>query len=182
MSETGIVRRIDELGRVVIPKEMRKTLRIKEGDPLEIYANKEELVFKKYSPIASVESYARIVAEGISELTEKVCVVTDTDKVVYVSNGRYKDILGENLTKSIDNVLKNRRSVTTTKTDGGNVIQLVVNDITEAENQIIVPIVANGDCLGSVIVFDRDKSKKFSVNDVQLVELGATFLSKQLEV
>ncbi len=182
MSETGIVRRIDELGRVVIPKEMRKTLRIKEGDPLEIYANKEELVFKKYSPIASVESYARIVAEGISDLTEKVCVITDTDKVVYVSKGKYREILGENLTKSVESVLRNRRSVMTTKTDGGNVIQLVGNDITQAENQIIVPIVANGDCLGSVIVFDKEKSKRFNISDVQLVELGATFLSKQLEV
>ena len=67
MQETGIVRRIDELGRVVIPKEMRKTLRIKEGDPLEIYTDKENLVFRKYSPISTINDFAKIVADGIEE-------------------------------------------------------------------------------------------------------------------
>lgn len=180
MSETGIVRRIDELGRVVIPKEMRKTLRIKEGDPLEIYANREELIFKKYSPIATVEGYAKIVAEGISQLTDKTCVVTDTDKVVYVSSSRYKDIVGEHLSKGVENVLKNRKGVVFDKR-GGNLLPLVPNDFTDAENQIIVPIVANGDCLGSVILFDREKTQRLGTKDLQLVELGATFLSKQLE-
>ena len=70
MQETGIVRRIDELGRVVIPKEMRKTLRIREGDPLEIYTDKDHLVFKKYSPLSSVSSYAEAVADGIEELLD----------------------------------------------------------------------------------------------------------------
>ena len=99
MQDTGIVRRIDELGRVVIPKELRKTLRIREGDPLEIYTNKDELVFRKYSPISAINGYAEAVADGISELTEKVCMITDTDVVVYVSGAKGKDVLGKNISE-----------------------------------------------------------------------------------
>ena len=93
MQETGIVRRIDELGRVVIPKEMRKTLRIREGDPLEIYTEKDNLVFKKYSPIISITDYAKIVADGIEDLTQKTCIITDTDNVIYISKTQLSAIL-----------------------------------------------------------------------------------------
>ena len=85
MSETGIVRRIDELGRVVIPKEMRKTLRIKEGDPLEIYANKEELVFKKYSPIGELGEFASQYAESLSKAAGIPACITDKDNIIAVS-------------------------------------------------------------------------------------------------
>ena len=182
MNSAGIVRRIDELGRVVIPKEMRKTLRIKEGDPLEIYASHEELVFKKYSPIASVETFAKIVAEGISELTDKTCVITDTDKIVFVSSSKLKEMVGANVSKGVESILKNRKSVVNANSSGSRVLPLISNDDAGAENQIIVPIVANGDCLGSVILFDREKNQRFGEKDIQLAKLGATFLSKQLEV
>ena len=94
MQGTGIVRRIDELGRVVIPKEIRKTLRIKEGDPLEIYTDKENLVISKYSPISSINDFVKIVADGIEEVTQKVCLITDNDTILYLSKGKMKDAIG----------------------------------------------------------------------------------------
>ena len=181
MQETGIVRRIDELGRVVIPKEMRKTLRIREGDPLEIYTDKDHLVFKKYSPLSSVSSYAEAVADGIEELTEKVCMITDNDSIICVSKGRMKEMIGKSISGEMERVLKDRKSVAVSRVDGGTIIPIVDSEDFQSENQIIVPIISGGDCFGSVIVFDRDNSTRFNVNDVKFVQLGATFLSKQFE-
>lgn len=181
MQETGMVRRIDELGRVVIPKEMRRTLRIREGDPLEIYTDKEQLIFKKYSPVSTINTYAEAVADGIEELTEKVCIVTDNDVVVYVSKGKMKDTIGKKISKDLENILKERKSIAVSRIDGGTILPLIDGVDLESENQIVVPIISGGDCYGSLIVFDKDKSSRFSSNDVKFVRLGATFLSKQLD-
>ena len=181
MQETGIVRRIDELGRVVIPKEMRKTLRIKEGDPLEIYTDKENLVFRKYSPISTINDFAKIVADGIEELTEKVCIITDNDAILYLSNGKMKDVIGKNITDQLVGVLNDRKSVVVARTDGGTIIPVFDGQDFQIENQIIVPIISAGDCFGSCILFYKDKSSRFSSSDVKLVQLGASFLSKQFD-
>lgn len=181
MQEQGIVRRIDELGRLVIPKELRKTLRIREGDPLEIYASKDELVLKKYSPVSSLKSISKAVADGIENLTEKTCVITDCDTIIYVSGGKNKDILGKTVSEEIEKILKDRKSVVLSRSDGGKIVPVVSGEDMQAENQIIVPMVASGDCYGSVILFDKDKTARFSSGDVKLVQLGSSFLSTQLE-
>lgn len=181
MQETGMVRRIDELGRVVIPKEMRKTLRIREGDPLEIYTDKEQLIFKKYSPISTINTYAEAIADGIEELTEKTCIVTDNDVIVYASRGKLKDTVGKHISTELENILKERKSLAVSRIDGGTIVSVIKDQDLECENQIIVPIISGGDCYGSLIVFDKDKSSRFSSNDVKFVRLGATFLSKQLD-
>ena len=179
MKETGIVRRIDELGRLVIPKELRKTLRIREGDPLEIYASKDELVLKKYSPILTVGSYAQAIADGIQGLTEKTCLITDGDAVIYVSGNKHKEIMGKALSDEMEQILKERKSVILNKSDGSNVICVVKGCDLEMENQIIVPMVSEGDCYGSIVLFDKDKSSRFSSGDVKLLQLGSTFLTSQ---
>ncbi len=181
MQETGIVRRIDELGRVVVPKEIRKTLRIREGDPLEIYLDKDRLVLKKYSPVNSVSSLAVAVANGIEEVLGKKCLITDTDNVLYISKGKQKELIGRSISKQMEEVLESRKSVNESNVDGGTVIPLYDNDDFQYENQIIVPIISAGDCFGSVVIFDNEKSQKFSTNDLKIVQLGATFLSKQFD-
>lgn len=181
MQDTGIVRRIDELGRVVIPKELRKTLRIREGDPLEIYTNKDELVFKKYSPISTVNSHAQAVADGIYELTEKTCMITDNDTVVYVSGGRNKDVVGKTISVDLENAMRERKSLLLSKSDGSKILSVIKGEIPEMENQIIVPIISSGDCYGCVLVFDKEKTSRFSSADVKFAQLGASFLSKQFE-
>lgn len=181
MRDTGIVRRIDELGRVVIPKEIRKTLRIKEGDPLEIFTDKDELLFRKYSPLSTVAAYGEIMAESISELTEKTCIITDTDGVLYVTGGKYKDIVGKTLSGAMDKILKERKTVVTCLTDGDATVPIFKGDELGSENQIITPVICGGDCYGSVVLFDKETGAKFTPSDVKLVGLAATFLGKQFE-
>lgn len=180
MQEQGIVRRIDELGRLVIPKELRKTLRIREGDPLEIYASKDELVLKKYSPISSLKEVSTAVADGIENLTEKTCIITDCDAVIYVSSGKNKDIIGKNISQEMEKILKDRKSVVLSRSDGGTIIPVIQGEDMQSENQIIVPMITGGDCYGSVILYDKDKTSRFTSGDVKLVQLGSSFLSSQL--
>ena len=179
MQDTGMVRRIDDLGRVVIPKEIRKTLRIKEGDPLEIYTDKEELVLKKYSPMASLGDFSAAFAVGIEKITENSCIITDTDKVVFVT-GKDKALIGKSVSAKMSVIMKERKSVLIACGDGGEPVKVTDNDV-GAENQIIVPIVSNGDCYGTVVVFDNDKTKRFNSADVKTVRLCAFVLSKQFE-
>lgn len=179
MEERGIVRRVDELGRLVIPKELRKTLRIKEGDPLEIYASKDELVLKKYSPVVTVGSYAQAIADGIQGLTEKTCLITDGDAVIYVSGNKYKEVTGKVISTEMEQILKERKSVILNKSDGANTVAIIKGFDLETENQIIVPMVSEGDCYGSIVLFDNDKSSRFSSGDVKLLQLGSSFLTSQ---
>lgn len=116
MKETGIVRRIDELGRVVIPKEIRKTLRIKEGDPLEIFTDRDELMMKKYSPVQSMGEFAESFAESLAEVSECVIAVFDTDVVLYLAGGRMKDWVGRNLSDGKRRCGRERASFSTQRT------------------------------------------------------------------
>lgn len=181
MQETGIVRRIDELGRIVVPKEMRKTMRIREGDPLEIYLEKDCLVFRKYSPVKSISANAKSIADGIDALIGKACLITDSDKIIYASKSRFKHLIGKSVSSEAEKVFENRKSRIESRSNGGQIIPLYDADDFQYENQIIVPIISNGDCLGSVIIFDDDKFNRLSVNDLKFVQLGATFLSKQFD-
>ena len=180
MSTVGIVRRIDELGRIVIPKEIRKTLRIKEGDPLEIFADKDALVFKKFSPVNSVATFAVSVCESLKDLTEKTCYITDTDKVVAVSGGK-KDSVDAPISKSFEKVMTAKKSVVINRADGGEILSVFNGDDSHEENQIIVPIVSNGDCYGAVVLSDKDKNAKFTASDMKLAQLVAMTLAKQFE-
>lgn len=179
MQDTGIIRRIDDLGRIVIPKEIRKTLRIKQGDPLEIYANKEELIFKKYSPIASIENFSKSIVEGIAQVTERVCFILDNDRVLCVSDNKYKEYLDKKISPDVEKVMRDRKTVLISNGDGGKIIPIYKNEEGEFENQIIVPIVESGDCYGAIVVADKEKTQRLSSAEVKLVQLGAIFLGKQ---
>lgn len=181
MQDTGIIRRIDDLGRVVIPKELRKSLRIKEGDPLEIFASKEELVFKKYSPVMNTFSSVSTVAKGLEELTEKICIVTDTDKVIYASP-KIKDEIGKNVSKELEKVMKERKSLLLAKGEGADIVPVVIGENIVMENQIIVPIISNGDCFGSVILIDTKNPQGLSFKDVNVVRLASYILAEQLGI
>ena len=181
MQDTGIVRRVDELGRVVIPKELRRTLRIREGDPLEIYTNKEELILKKYSPVTSLEEIAKGVCSQLGEITEKSVIITDMDTVVCVSDSKHKEYIGKTISEELLKVISGRRSVMGAKGDGGKIYSLFKGDEINAENQILVPITAMGDCYGSVIMFDEDKTNRFSSQDTKLVSLSAGVIAKNFQ-
>ena len=113
MKATGVVRRIDDLGRIVIPKEIRKTLRIKEGDPLEIFTDKEgEIILKKYSPIGELSEFATGYAETLAKTTGHIACITDKDTVIAVSGGSKKEFLEQDLSQELEQLLEDTFSST----------------------------------------------------------------------
>ena len=110
MKATGIVRRIDDLGRVVIPKEIRRTMRIREGDPLEIYTSRDgEVIFKKYSLLGGLEDFAAQLCETMSRSTGSICAVTDRDTVIAISGGGKRELLGKRITPALEQLMESRR-------------------------------------------------------------------------
>ena len=111
MKATGVVRRIDDLGRVVIPKEIRRTLRIKEGDPLEIFTDKEgEVILKKYSPIGELSEFAAEYAETLTKTTGHIAYITDKDTVIAVSGASKKEWLEQGISQELEKILEKQRS------------------------------------------------------------------------
>ena len=182
MQTTGIVRRIDDLGRVVIPKEIRKTLRIREGDPLEIYTNKEELVFKKFSPMASLKANAMLISEELSRFTNRECFILDTDSVICVSSSKYKEIVGVIMSDEMNKILNNRRNYIISSAENGNTVKIYKGDENEYENQMIIPILSNGDLFGGIVLFDKERENRFNSLDEKMGMFGASLLSAQFEV
>ncbi len=180
MKATGIVRRIDELGRVVIPKEIRRTLRIKEGDPLEIFTDRDELTLKKYSPIATLERFSEATARSLHDLSGKLAVITDTDEILYACGEGKKDFVGKRISDDLDKILKERRSYFSSENEGRAVLPVTIEKESGIVSQIIVPIVSGGDCLGSVILLSKAE-EKMDGNDINLVKLTADILSNQFE-
>ena len=181
MKATGIVRRIDELGRVVIPKEIRRTLRIKEGDPLEIFTDRDELMLKKYSPIATLERFSGATARSLHDLSGKLAAITDTDEVLFAYGDGKRDLDGKHLSEEMDKILRDRRSYTANAVDGGKILPPVRSCMEDYTSQIIVPIVSGGDCLGSIILLSRDEGSKMSAGDLNLAKLTAEILANQFD-
>ncbi len=181
MKATGIVRRIDELGRIVIPKEIRRTLRLREGEALEIYTQKSgEIILKKYSPIAQLGQYAGAYAESFFQATSSVCIVCDRDNVVAVSGTSKKDLLEKGISSKLDEIITNRRTITSTRAQGFvDIIEEDNPNFTE-RTQIIAPISSQGEAMGAIIVYMNDEQTALS-SGKSLAQTGATFLGKLME-
>ena len=129
MKATGIVRRIDDLGRVVIPKEIRRTLRLREGTPLEIFTDREgEIILKKYSPMMELTAFAGQYAEAMAQSTGLLVCITDRDQVIAVSGGARKELLQKNISRQLENAI-NGRSTSMAGKDDKSYIPLVEEDI-----------------------------------------------------
>ena len=181
MKATGIVRRIDELGRVVIPKEIRRTLRIKEGDPLEIFTDRDELMLKKYSPIATLERFSEATVKSLNDLSGKLAMICDTDEILCACGEGKKELDGKNLSEEMDKILKERRSYIANATEGGDILPITSSREEGITAQVIVPIVAGGDCLGAVAVLSREEGAKLDNNVMNLVRLTADILANQFD-
>ena len=181
MKATGIVRRIDELGRVVIPKEIRSTLRLKSGDPLEIFTDRDELMLKKYSPIASLEKFSEGTAKSLSDLSGHVAVICDTDGVLHASGHGQRDFDGKAISSKMEKILQGRKSYIANLTEGGDVVPICNGQSAEVTAQIIVPIVFNGDCLGAVALVSCEKGAKIEPAACKLAQLSANILAGQFE-
>lgn len=184
MKATGVVRRIDDLGRVVIPKEIRKTLRIKEGDPLEIFTDKEgEVILKKYSPIGELTEFATGYAETLAKTTGHIACITDKDTVIAVSGGSKKEFLEQDLSEELERIMEDKERYTS-KENNDLAVPITKNDNKERRyhSQIVYPIISDGDVIGSVILLSKDSTTKMSEIEQKVAQSAASFLGSQMEI
>lgn len=179
MKATGIVRRIDDLGRIVIPKEIRRTLRIREGDPLEIFTDREGgIILKKYSPINELTDFSREYAESLQDVIGHIILISDKDAFISVSGTSKEDYEDRKVSSRLDEVMEGRKSVLLGLSD--KIIPLHKDDsMDEYKYEIIAPIMAQGDAIGSVIILSKDEA--IGELELKLAETAAAFLGKQME-
>ncbi|MBO4284566.1 MAG: AbrB/MazE/SpoVT family DNA-binding domain-containing protein [Clostridia bacterium] len=181
MKATGIVRRIDDLGRVVIPKEIRRTMRIREGDPLEIYTDRDgEVIFKKYSPIGELTVFATQYAETLHKTGGLNVAVTDRDAVIAVAGVPKKEYLEKKLTPEIEGVMEDRGLYA--YRSGEDRIALIDEGMT-GYVRVAMPIVADGDVVGCVCSLSGGDEKKEGVGEdveTKLITTAAAFLGHQI--
>jgi AbrB family transcriptional regulator (stage V sporulation protein T) len=179
MKATGIVRRIDDLGRVVIPKEIRRTLRIREGDPLEIFVDRDgEVILKKYSPIGELGDFAKEYAESLNESTSHTTLICDRDVIITVAGSSKKDFLDKAVGSMLESCMENRKAVA--ESDGGS-FELVKDVSDEYSSLVAAPIIAGGDPIGAVILVSKEEGVKMGHMEIKMVETAAGFLAKQME-
>ncbi len=180
MKATGIVRRIDDLGRIVIPKEIRRTLRIRESDPLEIFTDREgEIILKKYSPIGEMTTFAKQYAESLAQVSGKTALIADRDQFIAVSGG-YKSLMGKAMSREMEDAITNRESIHAVKGDK-KFIEIADEKTPEMEQFVSVPIIAEGDVIGVVILASNDATDKMGEVEQKLVQSAAGFLGRQME-
>ena len=179
MKATGIVRRIDDLGRVVIPKEIRRTMRIREGDPLEIYTSRDgEVIFKKYSLLGGVEDFAGQLCETMSRSTGCICAVTDRDTVISVAGGGKRELLGKRITSELEQIMESRRIY---QYDGeGNPIP-VCDGSDKLVTNVAAPILSEGDLLGMVLFIGTTPGIATGDTEYKLAQTIAAFLGRHME-
>lgn len=179
MKATGIVRRIDDLGRVVIPKEIRRTMRIREGDPLEIYTSSEgEVVFKKYSPVGEISLFACQYAQVLNKFGGLPALICDRDHVIAVSGVPKKDILERRVSTDLEEVMSKRRTISVSHSD-----DRIIHPVEGTDRAVLVsaPILAAGDVCGCVMFISADHENKATELQIKLIESAACFLGKQME-
>ena len=184
LKATGVVRRIDDVGRIVIPKEIRKTLRIKEGDPLEIFTDKEgEVILKKYSPIGELSEFATTYAETLAKTTGHIACITDKDTVIAVAGGSKKEFLEQGLSKQLEEVLENKE-IYSSSDNNEIALPITENDNKEKKYnaQVIYPIVCQGDVIGSVILLAKEQNTKMGESEFKVVQSAAGFLGSQMDI
>ena len=179
MKATGIVRRIDDLGRVVIPKEIRRTLRIREGDPLEIYtATDGEVIFKKYSPVGEMSVFAGQYADVLSRISNLPTLVSDRDHVIAAAGVSKREFLERRITNVLENYMENRKSYKASADDAGEVFPI---EGVERGAAVIYPIIAAGDVSGAVVMLKDESGKLPGDTETKLAQSAAAFLGKQME-
>lgn len=178
MKATGIVRRIDDLGRVVIPKEIRRTLRIREGDPLEIFVDRDgEVILKKYSPISELGDFAKEYAEALYDSLNHLVLIADRDTYIAVAGGSKKEYQNKGIGSLVEKSMQERKTLFEEK---AGEYHLAGEGKEEVNGYCIAPIIANGDHIGAVTLIAKD-SKQIGEVEKKLAETAAGFLAKQME-
>lgn len=180
MKATGIVRRIDDLGRVVVPKEIRRTLRIREGDPLEIFTNREGgIILKKYSPIGELGELAAEYVEAVAQVAKCTVCVADRDMIVAVAGPAKREFHGRNIHPDLIRFMEDRGQQKAVI--GESNFCRITEDENEVCSEAISTIVSEGDAIGAVILLTKDAERQFTELEEKMALCGANFLGKQME-
>ena len=183
---TGIIRRIDDLGRVVIPREIRRTLHLREGDPLEIFVGGEgEVIFKKYSPIGELGNFAKEYADSLHETIDHIAMIADRDVIIAVAGANKREFLGKPIGNAVKQAMEERTTLIMNDLQAADdedvhVIQTDGQEYT-IKSQVIAPIITQGDPIGAVIIVTKNVGVKLGDIEVKLAETAASFLAKQTE-
>lgn len=186
MKATGIVRRIDDLGRVVIPKEIRKTLKVKEGMPLEIYTDKEGgIVLRKFMPFSEMSVLSEEFAQCVAHQADKIVFITDREKVIAAAGDGLKGIVGKEISHSLERILDDRdeslplaersRFIPVVEGMGG------ADEMKKIE-QVRQMIRSNGQIIGSIIIQSKDPKYKVGEFEKKVAMVAAEFLGKQITI
>ena len=179
MKATGIVRRIDDLGRVVIPKEIHRTMRIREGDPLEIFTGGDgDVIFKKYSPIGELASVAADYAEVLTGGTSLPVIICDRDACVAAAGLPKRDVMDRRLSAALEQVMEQRKPYC--RTPGGDRPLSVLEGL-DRPAAVAVPILAAGDVVGAVCLLQAETGAMPTETDQKLARVAAAFLGRQME-
>lgn len=179
MKATGIVRRIDDLGRVVIPKEIRRTMRIREGDPLEIFTDNDgEVIFKKYSPIGELSAFSAQYADVLCKVGGHPVVVCDRDHVITVAGIPKKELLERRVSQGLEELMESRRSYAFIE---GEPRRLMPVEGTAHEAVVAAPIVAAGDVCGAIMFLHGEQGSIATDTEIKLIATAASFLGRQME-
>ena len=179
MKATGIVRRIDDLCRVVIPKEIRRTMRIREGDPLEIFTEKDgEVVFKKYSPVGELSPFAVQYADVLARACNMTVLVCDRDHVIAAAGPNRKEFYDRRVSAGLDEVMTGRQTYVAVM---GSNHRLQPAEAVPRYAAVASPILAAGDVTGAVCLIQPESGSAPTEGDVRLAQVAAAFLGKQME-
>lgn len=181
MKATGIVRRIDDLGRVVVPKEIRRTLRIREGDPLEIFTDREgEIILKKYSPIGEMSLFAKQYADSLGQVSGCTVCITDRDQVIAAAGSGKKEFIEHSVSRQLEDLMTEREMLNTVK-ESKSFIPIVNDQQEEYAAQVICPVICEGDVIGSVVLLSKEQRTQMGETEQKLAGVAAGFLGRQME-
>ncbi len=181
MKATGIVRRIDDLGRVVIPKEIRRTLRIREGDPLEIFTDREGgVILKKYSPIEELSEFSKEYSEALQQSIGNIVIISDKDSIISISGSSKKEYMDKKVSNQLEKIMDDRKSLVLNSPAQSTIPLHSDEEGDSYKAQVIVPIMAEGDVVGAIIIASKEVNT-FGDLELKLAETAASFLGKQME-
>ena len=181
MKATGITRKIDELGRIVIPKEIRRTLRIREGTPLEIFTEKNgEIVLRKYSHMGELVTFAGQYADSLAQTTGMMVCITDLEQVIAAAGGAKKDYLGKTISEKLEQLIEDRRQ-NQAQPEEKSYVPIIKDPVEERFSQTVCPIICQGDVIGAVVLMAKDMKTRMGELEKKLAYCAAGFLGRQME-
>ena len=179
MKATGIVRRVDDLGRIVIPKEIRRTLKIREGDPLEIYTEKDGgVIFRKYSPMGDLQDFASQICESIGSNTGRIAAVSDRDSIIALSGAPKRELMDKPNSRELERLMEQRKNY---RYEPGQTLLKATESSDKYHLGVAAPIISQGDLMGCVMLLLGENGDALAEADQRLAQTVAGFLGKQME-